>query len=58
MTLENSKQHSDELKHTQGIIITLVMVTVGLGEDGGVWLHKANSISKVHKLHTTNGSCF
>lgn len=50
ITLENSKQHSDVLKHTQGIIIPLVTVTVGLGEDGSVWLHKANSISKVHEL--------
>lgn len=47
--LENSKQHCDLLKHTQGII-TLVTVTVGMGEDASVWLHKENNRSKVHEL--------
>jgi hypothetical protein len=56
MTLENSKQHSDELKHTQRIIILLITVTVGSGEDGSVWLHKANSIREVHELPNYNKS--
>lgn len=38
------------LKHTQGIIIPLVQVTVGFGEDCSVWLHKTNNRSKVHEL--------
>lgn len=50
MILENSKQHCDMLKHTQGTIILLVTVTVGLGEDASVRLHKANSKSKMHEL--------
>lgn len=50
MILENSKQHCDVLKHTQGTIILLVTVTVGLGEDASVWLHKSNNKSKMHEL--------
>jgi hypothetical protein len=38
------------LKHTQGIIIPLVQVTVGFREDCSVWLHKTNNRSKVHEL--------
>ena len=38
------------LKHTQGIIIAPVQVTVGFREDCSVWLHKTNNRSKVHEL--------
>jgi len=46
----NSLQiHPKVSTRSQGII-TLVTVTVGMGEDASVWLHKENNRSKVHEL--------